>query len=296
MQVISVQHLVKHYKDVKAVDDISFTVNKGQCFGLLGPNGAGKTTTIEIMEGIIGATSGKVNYITESKNDVSQLIGIQFQSTALQDFLTVKETLALFAAFYENSVEIENLVKICDLTDFVDRDNGLLSGGQKQRLLLALALINDPEILFLDEPTTGLDPQSRRHFWQLIENIKAKNKTIILTTHYMDEAEQLCDDIVIMNKGKVIAQGSPKQLLNRHFKQVFIYLPIENISLELAKENNWHVQDTHVEIKTTNVEQTMKSLIELAIPLTGLHIKSANLDDLFLKLTGHSLEGETVHV
>ncbi|OUS25955.1 ABC transporter ATP-binding protein [Thalassotalea sp. 42_200_T64] len=296
MQVISVQNLAKHYKDLKAVDDISFTVNKGQCFGLLGPNGAGKTTTIEIMEGIIDATSGKVAYTTESNNDVSQLIGIQFQSTALQDFLTVKETLTLFAAFYENSVDIDTLVKTCDLTDFVDRDNSLLSGGQKQRLLLALALINDPEILFLDEPTTGLDPQSRRRFWQLIESIKAKNKTIILTTHYMDEAEQLCDDIVIMDKGKVIAQGSPKQLLNRHFKQVFIYLPIENISLALAKENNWQVQDTHVEIKTTNVEQTMKSLIELAIPLTGLHIKSANLDDLFLKLTGHSLEGESVHV
>ncbi|WP_068545986.1 ABC transporter ATP-binding protein [Thalassotalea crassostreae] len=291
MQILQVEDLCKHYKDVKAVDGVSFTVNKGQCFGLLGPNGAGKTTTIEIMEGIIKQTSGAVNYETESGADISQKIGIQFQNTALQDYLTVTETLQLFASFYQQSVAIDTLIELCDLGEFTDRDNRLLSGGQRQRLLLALALINDPEIIFLDEPTTGLDPQSRRHFWQLIENIKAQGKTIILTTHYMDEAEQLCDQIVIMDKGKVIEQGTPKQLLSKHFSQVFIYLPIANIPQELVIEQDWNTSQEHVEIKTDNVEMTMKQLIDLSLPLTGLHIKSANLDDLFLKLTGHSLRG-----
>ncbi|WNC67785.1 ABC transporter ATP-binding protein [Thalassotalea nanhaiensis] len=295
MKIITVENLTKHYKDVKAVDDVSFDIIKGHCFGLLGPNGAGKTTTIEIMEGIINKTSGTVNYNTETGGDVSQLIGIQFQSTALQDFLTVTETLNLFSSFYEKTLSNETLIELCDLGEFVDRDNGLLSGGQKQRLLLALALINDPEIVFLDEPTTGLDPQSRRHFWQLIKNIKAQGKTVILTTHYMDEAEQLCDNIVIMDNGKIIEQGSPKQLLTRHFKQVFIYLPIENVNQELIQNQQWNVEESLVEIKTSNVEKTVNELIELAVPLTGLHIKSANLDDLFLKLTGHTLGG-TSHV
>ncbi|WNC71506.1 ABC transporter ATP-binding protein [Thalassotalea psychrophila] len=291
MKIITVENLTKHYKDVKAVDDVSFDIIKGHCFGLLGPNGAGKTTTIEIMEGIINKTSGKVKYNTQADADVSQLIGIQFQNTALQDFLTVTETLNLFSSFYEKTLSNETLIELCDLSEFVDRDNRLLSGGQRQRLLLALALINDPEIVFLDEPTTGLDPQSRRHFWQLIKNIKAQGKTVILTTHYMDEAEQLCDNIVIMDNGKIIEQGSPKQLLTRHFKQVFIYLPIENVSQERVKKQQWNIDGNHVEIKTSNVEKTVKELIELAVPLTGLHIKSANLDDLFLKLTGHSLGG-----
>lgn len=291
MQIISVEQLSKLYKDVKAVDNISFSVTKGQCFGLLGPNGAGKTTTIEIMEGIISATSGSVGYQTDSDKGLNELIGIQFQNTALQDYLTVTETLNLFASFYQTSLPIIKLIELCDLTEFSERDNRLLSGGQKQRLLLALALINDPEILFLDEPTTGLDPQSRRHFWQLIENIKRQGKTIILTTHYMDEAEQLCDDIVIMDKGKIIEQGSPKSLLHRHFKQVFIYLPVTNVTQQQLDEQGWKVDDTHIEIKTGDVETTIKHLMNMDIALTGLHIKSANLDDLFLKLTGHSLRG-----
>ncbi|WOH37301.1 ABC transporter ATP-binding protein [Thalassotalea fonticola] len=295
MKIITVENLTKHYKDVKAVDDVSFDIIKGHCFGLLGPNGAGKTTTIEIMEGIINKTSGEVKYNTQANADVSQLIGIQFQSTALQDYLTVTETLNLFSSFYEKTLSNETLIELCDLSEFVNRDNRLLSGGQRQRLLLALALINDPEIVFLDEPTTGLDPQSRRHFWQLIKNIKAQGKTVILTTHYMDEAEQLCDNIVIMDNGKIIEQGSPKQLLTRHFKQVFIYLPVENVGNELATKQRWNIEETYVEIKSVNVEKTVKELIELAVPLTGLHIKSANLDDLFLKLTGHSLGG-TSHV
>ena len=292
---ICVEALTKKYKDVIAVNDISFTVKQGHCFGLLGPNGAGKTTTIEIMEGIIAATSGSISYVKgenqskEVDSSISQQIGIQFQHTALQDFLTVKETLKLFASFYQHTLAQDKIVELCDLSDFLNRDNRLLSGGQRQRLLLALALINDPEIIFLDEPTTGLDPHARRNFWQLIKNIKAQNKTIILTTHYMDEAEQLCDDIVIMDQGKIIESGTPHQLLSKHFSDVYIYLPEQQVPVELVKENQWSVQSGRVEITSSNVEKTLAMLMENKISLAGLHVKSANLDDLFLHLTGHSL-------
>jgi ABC-2 type transport system ATP-binding protein len=288
---VSVKSLYKYYKGVNAVDNVSFEVQEGHCFGLLGPNGAGKTTTIEIMEGIINATSGEVLYQGQQVDrQISQQIGIQFQNTALQDFLTVKETLNLFAAFYENTLEQAQLIDLCDLSDFLNRDNRLLSGGQRQRLLLALALINDPQIIFLDEPTTGLDPHARRNFWQLIKNIKAQNKTIILTTHYMDEAEQLCDDIVIMDKGKIIAEGTPEQLLTEHFEDVFIYLPLVQISNDLIIEQGWKKLTDRIEIASNNVEKTLSLLMKHGVSLEGLHVKSANLDDLFLKLTGHSLQ------
>ena len=223
-------------------------------------------------------------------SQISQQIGIQFQHTALQDFLTVKETLNLFASFYQNTLPQTQLIELCDLSDFLDRDNRLLSGGQRQRLLLALALINDPQIIFLDEPTTGLDPHARRNFWQLIKNIKAQNKTVILTTHYMDEAEQLCDDIVIMDLGRIIEAGTPHELLAKHFEDVFIYLPQAQISNELVNEYGWTKLADRIEITSKNVEQTLSLLMRNNVSLDGLHVKSANLDDLFLKLTGHSLQ------
>jgi ABC-2 type transport system ATP-binding protein len=288
--VIEVTDLVKSYKGVQAVDDVSFSIEKGHCFGLLGPNGAGKTTTIEIMEGIIKATSGQVLYSGKViGEDISQQIGIQFQSTALQDFLTVQETLNLFTSFYDHTIPHKQLIELCDLKDFLDRDNRLLSGGQRQRLLLALALINDPEIIFLDEPTTGLDPQARRNFWQLIKNIKARNKTVILTTHYMDEAQQLCDDVIIMDSGKIIESGVPNNLLAKHFQNVFIYLPIAQVPKVLIEKNQWLVENGRVEISTQQVEETISLLIAEKVSLDGLQVKSPNLDDLFLKLTGHSL-------
>lgn len=292
---ICVQELTKQYKDITAVNNISFNVEQGHCFGLLGPNGAGKTTTIEIMEGIIPPTTGQVIYKGKEfqgkkvDESISQQIGIQFQHTALQDFLTVKETLNLFSSFYQHTLAQEQVIELCDLKDFLDRDNRLLSGGQRQRLLLALALINDPDIIFLDEPTTGLDPHARRNFWQLIKNIKAQNKTIILTTHYMDEAEQLCDDIVIMDQGRIIEAGTPHELLNKHFNEVFIYLPTAQVPIGLIEQYHWKNIGGRIEIMTRNVEQTLGLLISSKVSLAGLHVKSANLDDLFLHLTGHSL-------
>jgi len=184
--ILEVRDLVKRYPGVTAVDGIRFAVEGGECFGLLGPNGAGKTTTVEMMEGITAPSAGEVLYRGRPVDaHFRQEVGIQFQSTALQDFLTVRETLKLFRSFYTKGLDIEELVQMCTLQEYVDRDARKLSGGQRQRLLLALALVNDPEVLFLDEPTTGLDPQARRNFWDLIRAIKARHKTVILTTHYM---------------------------------------------------------------------------------------------------------------
>jgi ABC-2 type transport system ATP-binding protein len=288
--VIQVEQLVKRYAKLTAVNNISFDIAQGHCFGLLGPNGAGKTTTIEMMEGIIPVTSGQIYYYGAPINaNISQQIGIQFQHTALQDFLTVQETLNLFASFYQHTFALEELIQVCDLSEFLHRDNRLLSGGQRQRLLLALALINDPAIVFLDEPTTGLDPQARRNFWQLIKRIKQRDKTIILTTHYMDEAEQLCDQLAIMDNGKIIEQGTPTALLHKHFQHVFIYLPLAQVPELLMAEYGWQKVAERVEIVTDNVERTLALLMSKQVSLTGLHVKSANLDDLFLKLTGHSI-------
>ncbi len=215
---LEVRGLVKQYPDVTAVDNVSFTVEGGVCFGLLGPNGAGKTTTIEIMEGILPPTAGEVRYRGELVGRrFREEAGILFQKTALQDFVTVRQSLNLFRGLYERGLSVDEVIRLCALEKLADRDNRKLSGGQQQRLLLAIALVNDPAVLFLDEPTTGLDPQARRVFWELVQSIKAQRKTIILTTHYMEEAELLCDEIAIMDHGHVIARGSPRELLREHF-------------------------------------------------------------------------------
>jgi len=287
--ILSVHHLTKRFKNLTAVDDISFSVAQGQCFGLLGPNGAGKTTAIEVIEGILPASSGEVQLFGRParKRDY-QRVGIQFQHTALPDFLTVRETLQLFAAFYPQPLAQDDVIELCALSDFVDRDSRRLSGGQRQRLLLALALINDPDLLFLDEPTTGLDPQSRRHFWSLIQAIKARGKTVVLTTHYMDEAQVLCDDIAIMDGGRMIEQGSPAHLLQQHFDGVMVYLPLASLD-DFDLSFVVHPREEGIDIQTTRVDETVRQLSAAGVPLDGLKVSSPNLEDLFLKLTGHAL-------
>jgi len=289
--IIEVRNLTKTFGDFTAVDDISFSIPSGTCFGLLGPNGAGKTTTIEIIEGIRTPSSGDIFYQGKYRtDDFKAEIGIQFQSTALMDYVTAREVLELFAKFYDNPVSTAELTELCQLDEFLDTFATKLSGGQKQRLLLALALINDPKLLFLDEPTTGLDPQSRRNFWALIKNIKAQGKTILLTTHYMDEAEQLCDQIIIMEHGKIIAEGSPQQLLNKHFGISFVQInepPLIDLSKQLTDKMN--ISNGVATIETKSVEYTLKQLIALDIELSSLKVSNPNLDDLFLKLTGHRL-------
>ena len=287
--LLEVTHLRKSFGSVVAVDDVSFGIRAGTCFGLLGPNGAGKTTTIEIIEGIKQPSSGNVLYRGLPRTrDFAQQAGIQFQSTALMDFLSVCEVLRLFGSLYQRVLPIEELVALCQLDDFLDRPANKLSGGQKQRLLLALALLNDPEIMFLDEPTTGLDPQARHNFWTLIEGIKAQGKTVVLTTHYMDEAQTLCDELVIMDHGRIVDQGSPRALLDKHLplKRVYIgwhgVVP-RNLSGALERHNG------ELRIETSSVETTLQELLAQHIDLAGLRVQNPTLEDLFLKLTGHRL-------
>lgn len=289
--IIAVTDLVKSFKGNVAVDGVSFTVPEGVCFGLLGPNGAGKTTTIEMLEGILKPSSGQLKLFGQQVNKaLFQRVGIQFQNTALPDQLTVKETLKLFASLYPKSANLTELIELCALNEFINQDARRLSGGQRQRLLLALALINDPDLVFLDEPTTGLDPHARRNFWYLIEAIKKRGKTVILTTHYMDEAQVLCDDIAIMDKGKIIERGAPSELLQRHFRGVFVRLPIDERQAQLvALGFTEHLG--YLELRTDAVQQVLLSLIDANIALHGMQVHNPNLEDLFLKLTGHVLRG-----
>ena len=288
--IIEVRDLHKRYRNVQAVNGISFSIPTGACFGLLGPNGAGKTTTIEMMELITRPTSGEILYKGLANNPAfRQEAGIQFQSTSLMDYLTVREVLELFASFYRRALSIEELVRLCHLADFLDQQAAKLSGGQRQRVLLALALVNDPDIIFLDEPTTGLDPQSRRNFWSLIEGIKRSGKTIVLTTHYMDEAERLCDQLVIVDHGRIIAEGTPGQLLRSHFQHIFVCLQQEDVPPNFDFEEPVSRDNGQVIIESGSVEQTLKQLLENGACLHSLQVRNPTLDDLFLKLTGHNL-------
>ncbi len=289
--LLKVKDLVKRYRGVAAVDSVSFSIRKGSCFGLLGPNGAGKTTTVEMMEGIKLPTRGTLLYKGMPLGiDFREQAGIMFQSTALQDFITVRETLEMFQRLYRKSASLDKLIDDYSLQEFIERDTRKLSGGQRQRLLLAVALVNDPEILFLDEPTTGLDPQSRRNFWRLVQEIKALGKTIVLTTHYMEEAYALCDEIVIMDHGKIIAQGTPNQLLAEHFEDVVLVLPIDDFQVPTGVLSDTILQtENTVEILTSDVNATVIRLLELGVSLHKLQIRQRTLEDLFLELTGKEL-------
>lgn len=215
---LRVQGLRKAYSDVVAIDGLDLQVDAGECFGLLGPNGAGKTTTIEICEGLLAADSGDVEVLgrrweTDEK-DLRELLGIQLQDTQLSEKLTVDETLTLFQSFYRDARDIGEVIDQVELGEKRHSRVGGLSGGQKQRLAIACALVGNPQLLFLDEPTTGLDPVSRRQLWELISQFQAEGKTIVLTTHYMEEAERLCDRVAIVDHGKVIAMGTPRELID----------------------------------------------------------------------------------
>ncbi len=288
---LEAKNLVKQYPGVLAVDGVSLSVEEGICFGLLGPNGAGKTTTVEIMEGVTPATSGEVHYYGKpAGSKFREEAGIQFQSTALQQFITVKETLEMFRNLYDRQADLDQVIDDCSLRDLLDRDNRKLSGGQLQRLLLGIALVNNPRIVFLDEPTTGLDPQARRNFWDLISRIRSGGTTIILTTHYMEEAQFLCDEIAIMDVGKIIMQGSPETLLKQHYKNVIIELPIDEFDGDLdGIEHRTLETQGIIEIETDDVSASLQQLAARTSGLNGMKIRQPNLEDLFLDLTGHSL-------
>ena len=244
MSVLQVDKLRKTYGSVTAVDSISFKVEEGEVFGLLGPNGAGKTTTVEMIEGIRPIDSGKVRALNvdvrKNPHKLKEMIGVQLQEGSFYDLLTVWETLDLLSSFYKRSRNLEKLIALTGLEEKKKALVGKLSGGQKQRLSLAAALICDPLLLFLDEPTTGLDPQARRHTWRLIQQMNREGKTILLTTHYMEEAERLCNRVAILDYGKIIALGTPgnliKQLLAKGFKKKVVETEanLEDVFLDLT--------------------------------------------------------------
>jgi ABC-2 type transport system ATP-binding protein len=289
--ILQVSNLVKRFGQLTAVNDISFEIREGSCFGLLGPNGAGKTTTIEMMEGINTPDAGTIRYQGEALGQqFRNEAGIMFQTTALQEFITVREIMVQFSRFYPNTSSIDELADRYALHEFLNQDTRKLSGGQKQRLLLAMALINKPKILFLDEPTTGLDPQSRRNLWKQVQLIKEQGATILLTTHYMEEAYELCDEIAIMDHGRIIAHDAPDALLAAHFDDVVVQIHANDIPREIGEREFQAIyRNDSAHIVTGDVKETIQHLLRFDIPLDRLRIRARNLEDLFLELTGKEL-------
>jgi len=295
MIVIEVIQIVKRFKQVLAVNEVSFDVKQGEVFGLLGPNGAGKTTTLEIIEMLQKPDAGEViiagmNIKTHSQH-IKQKIGVQFQSTSLYDKITVKECLNLFAHYYPNPVSVDTLLEWVNLEEKRNAYTKHLSGGQKQRLVLALALVNNPDIVFLDEPTTGLDPQARRNIWDIIQKLKEQGKTVVLTTHYMDEAERLCDRLAIMDNGKIINIGAPHHLIYQ--AKLPTTLIIENAALDtekLQKDFLFTPKDGKYILKTKDINPVLQHLISDAhLDLNDVSIQKPTLEDLFIHLTGKTL-------
>jgi len=298
------RELRKAYPDVVAVDGLNLEVSAGECFGLLGPNGAGKTTTIEICEGLTTADSGTVELLglnwDRDEAELRQRIGIQLQETQFPDKLTVEETIRLFRSFFHKGIDVEEITKSAELEEKRKSRVVGLSGGQKQRLAMACALVGDPELLFLDEPTTGLDPQARRHLWDLVDELKKAGRTIILTTHYMDEAERLCDRVGIMDHGKIIALGTPAELIaSVGGEHVVEFALSEGPNLDLAALLAIPgIQSHRVD---AGLHQLAVSELHTAVPLiftklaeNGWHLSefrthSATLEDVFVSLTGRNL-------
>ncbi|MBU0663992.1 MAG: ABC transporter ATP-binding protein [Proteobacteria bacterium] len=289
--IIEVIDLRKVFGENTAVADASFTVKEGICFGLLGPNGAGKTTTMEIVEDIIAPSSGEILYKGQPRSaSFREEIGIQFQHTSLLNFLTVAETLLSFHKLYQEPEDLQILIERCDLSPILKRRNDQLSGGQLQRLMLALALVNRPRLVFLDEPSTGLDPQSRRNLWDIVRQIKEEGKTIIMTTHSMEEAEYLCDEVAIMDMGSIIAWDTPTRLIQTHCQGNSILLPESAFKMKLATlPFTWKRRDKTIVLETAHIHEGLNKLLQLDIDLTDMAIHSSNLEDVFLCLTGKGL-------
>jgi ABC-2 type transport system ATP-binding protein len=290
-QIIEVIHLSKAFGENTAVSDVSFSVKEGICFGLVGPNGAGKSTTMEIVEDIITPSSGEILYQGKPRSgSFREEIGIQFQHTSLLNFLSVAETLSSFHKLYQQPEDLDLLIERCDLAPILKRRNDQLSGGQLQRLLLALALINRPRLVFLDEPSTGLDPQSRRNLWDIVLRIKAEGKTIIMTTHSMEEAEHLCDEVAIMDSGSIIAWDTPARLIRTHCQGSTLLLPEAAFKMTLDDlPFTWKRRDKTIVLETSQVHEGLNTLLNLDIDLTELAVHSPNLEDVFLSLTGRKL-------
>ncbi len=289
--ILEVRRLRKVFKNTVAVNDFSLPIPEGICLGLLGPNGAGKTTAIEIIEDIIEPTSGEILYRGKPRTQsFREEVGIQFQHTSLLNYLTVQETLKTFASLFNDAEDLELLINKCQLRPLLKKMNNKLSGGQQQRLLLALAMINKPTLVFLDEPSTGLDPQARRNLWAIVDEIKDEGKTIILTTHSMEEAQYLCDRVAIMDQGEIIAEGSPQELIETHCGNSSIFLPADfDTEILEALPNGWSLEHNRIRVDCDDIHALIGRLGELGADLSGMSIGAANLEDVFLRLTGRHL-------
>ncbi|MEI8143212.1 MAG: ABC transporter ATP-binding protein [Candidatus Berkelbacteria bacterium] len=304
-KVIEIDHLVKKYGNFNAVDGISFDVKKGEVFGLLGENGAGKTTTLEIIEGLRSPDSGKVKVLGEDVTHgcadcVKERIGVQLQSSAYYQFLTLHEILDLFGSFYKTAKNPDELLEMVDLLEKKKSLVANLSGGQKQRFSIVASLVNDPDVVFLDEPTTGLDPVARRSLWELIANIKKMGKTIVLTTHYMEEAEVLCDRIAIMDHGKIIALDETHKLIEsteNPYKISFFSSGVSKAQIEklrlLGNIENLAGKSNHFELKLKTQADVNKAteIINKMNP-ESMTVGRASLEDLFIELTGKEIKKE----
>jgi len=305
--VLRVRDLRKAYKDVVAVSGLDLEVQAGECFGLLGPNGAGKTTTIEICEGLTPRDAGEVEVLglnwEANAAALKQRLGIQLQETQLSEKLTVEETVRLFRSFFHKGPTTEHVIALVQLEEKRRSRVGTLSGGQKQRLALACALVGDPDLLFLDEPTTGLDPQARRQLWELIEEFKKAGRTIVLTTHYMDEAERLCERVAIMDHGKIIALGSPRELVAsigvEHVVEFSVDVgagaqpldPKELSAIEGVRDVRTDNGVVRMQVTALHsaVPKLLAELVRRGVRLTELRTHSASLEDVFVTLTGRHL-------
>jgi ABC-2 type transport system ATP-binding protein len=300
--VIEVSALVKAYGNVRAVNQISFDVTRGEVFGMLGPNGAGKTTTVEIIEGLRAADSGTVRVlgmdVSKEARAIKERIGVQSQDPALFPTLKVHEIVNFFRSLYKNSVPASKIIELVALEESRDVLFRNLSGGQQQRLSVALAFVNDPDIIFLDEPTTGLDPQARRAMWEVIETFRRAGKTVFLTTHYMEEAERLYDRVAIMDHGQIIAQESPQRMIEEHIKESAIQFKMTNYPGDEVLANLTNVtkavkEGDEIILYTNNIPSAISALLDLASAksseLSELFIRQATLEDVFLKLTGRRI-------
>jgi ABC-2 type transport system ATP-binding protein len=303
--VIEIHGLVKRYGDFVAVGGVDLTVYRNEIFGILGPNGAGKTTTLEMVEGLREPDAGSVVVagidVARDPTAVKRIIGVQLQTTALFDHLTVRELIELFAALYgvrASQTRVDELIGLVTLEEKAGARVNQLSGGQKQRLSIALAMVNDPVILFLDEPTTGLDPQARRNLWDVIRALRGAGKTIVLTTHYMEEAEVLCDRLAIMDHGQIIAQDTPRALIQSLDQAATIRARMDrDVDLSALEQlpgvTSATVDGDQLELHTNDLAGTLAALLSLAgrlgLRLDNLSTASATLEDVFLAYTGRSL-------
>jgi len=304
--IVEVEDLRKYYGNIKAVDGVSFKIKQGSIFTLLGPNGAGKTTTLEIIEGLRTPDSGKITIfgrqVERIGREEKEFIGVSLQETNLIGNLTVRETLSMFRSFYKKGLNVDDVLDFVSLKDKAKSYVEKLSGGQRQRLAIGLAIINDPLLLFLDEPTTGLDPQARRSIWDLLLQLKKQGKTIVLTTHYMEEAEFLSDWVCIMDHGKIIREGTPEDLIKSIGGESVIEVEVEHSDGFLEELSNIGLNYSYNEkhkrliIKTNNVLETIGILLRIAeekgINIRNEIIRQPNLEDVFLTLTGKQLREE----